>query len=962
MAVEPRASLAGQVLRKERGKPKPSKSLRRVRGENAAEKARVPVVQAARETVDRIIAGQDPKQSAAELRKLNLTAAEKRDVQAYSREKSKQTQRAGDVQEKAASVLLGPSLAKLLPGGTPAREASLKGVALDAALLAPGTVVGRPVVGAVRGVKAAGRVAKAARPLPAGATVPARALRLGEKVQQLPAARSRVTKTLLEKPADAVSRAMMGEGRIAGAARRVLPTASAEARVSKAAGREQVLEAARAQAGMSEHIRRLPKEGSDADIAHAWWAQLPKSHRNAEGLKLVRGKQAEELEEITSGRALDALRKREGALKAQLRAADETTRFDLMGKLENVRLLMTDLGPRVDDITVSLARLDKVIANPPKLDERVIDAVGALSGDRRAVLEAAQVLKPERAAEREGLVSRWVGLEPTGEEAFIGHRLGKVRSSQPSLMPVSVGAGRVRLPQGVARENKLVLAKTGRLRESTRVAAEDWQAAQVYRAATDARRDLAKMGRQFTGRLQEGELLVNPRGRAVPAHWKTDKIAQIQQGDEEAVFQAAKEIRDTYIAGPAELDAMLATAKQAGVKWDELRVIPKKTAERYYGQFTPAGGSSKLGSVYDAAVDFTAASIVFARLGYIPKNVAQNLILAVPHQGPRLLLNVPRAAQAILNPQLRSLIQAEVGFSGATQGLMGEARFAKRLRGVPAKTASFVGKVGDDPMRMSAWIHEAANAGVIPKWKPVLDEADTAQLIRLLTDKQYRPLANDVRARSVEAMADFSRLTPAQRKQARRFLIIPGWLWAGSRYPIHFAATHPGRAAAIGGGVYLGREEIQDRQAEGLPYYLEGIETGGGKVLRTTSLSPVNTPWEIAMAVAQQSPDTVAGYANPLAKGVYNVANRTVDGPNGPYRTDFQTSLERNLERLIPNVDFGRDMIGPDGEGRYPEDATRLGRLKRELGVFPIEIERESERGKSKSLRGDRKKSKSLRR
>jgi hypothetical protein len=46
-------------------------------------------------------------------------------------------------------------------------------------------------------------------------------------------------------------------------------------------------------------------------------------------------------------------------------------------------------------------------------------------------------------------------------------------------------------------------------------------------------------------------------------------------------------------------------------------------------------------------------------------------------------------------------------------------------------------------------------------------------------------------------MADFSRLTPKQRKWARRFLIIPGWLVAGSRYPIHFAATHPIRSAAL---------------------------------------------------------------------------------------------------------------------------------------------------------------------
>lgn len=939
----------------------PVRKPRPVKGENAAEKARTPSLDAARRTVDAVIAGKvDTRRAATALASLKLTETEKRDVESYSRERSRQTQaqvkdRMVRDTETVASFALGPDLAKgVIPGGG---KPGKGGLGLDVALLAPGTVIGGPLRalrGGARALRGPGNAAHV-RTFRQGATVPARSLQLGEKVQQLPAARSRVTRTLIERPADAVSRAMMGEGKLAGAARRVLPTASAEARVAKAAGREQVLEAARAQAGMARHIRKLPKEGSAEDIAHSWWAQLPVSHRNAEGLKLVRGKQAEELEEITSGRALASLKARDGALKAQMRGADEATTFELLKQRENLKLLMSDLPARVEDLSVSLARLDQVIAKPPKLKPDVVDAVQALSGDRKRILEAAQVLKPDRAADREGLVSRWLGLEPTGEEAFLGHRLGKVRSSQSSLTPVSVGAGRVKLPQGVARENKLVLAKTGRLRESTRVAVEDWQAAQVYRAATTSRQDLARMGKPFTGRLPEGHVLVNPKGRAVPPHWKTDKLAKIgQEGfDEDQIAEASREIVSTFIADSSRLDEMLAAAKAAGVKWEELRVVPEKTAARYFGQFTPAKGSSAAGKAYDVAVDFTAASIVFARLGYIPKNVAQNLILAVPHQGPRLLVNAPRAGQVLADPELRALFQAEVGFSGPTQGLAREARFGGKLRGLPAKTAAVVGKVGDDPIRITALIHEFANAGVIGKLKPVLDDADRAQLLRAFTDKQYRPLLNDVRSRAVEAMADFSRLTPTQRRQARRFLIIPGWLWAGSRYPVHFAATHPGRSAAIGAGVYLGRDEIGDRQAEGLPRYLEGIEAGGDKVMRTTSLSPVNTPWEIAMALGQQSPNTAAGYANPLAKSVYNVANRSVDGPDGPYRTSFRDSLQRNAERLAPNIDLARDLVSPDGGGRYPEDATRLGRLKRELGVVPIEIERDktpAQRATSRTL------------
>jgi hypothetical protein len=911
-----------------------------------------------RRQIDRLIddtihGRREPRQVKAAFDRMRLSDAEKQYVREFSAGQSRQaTRRVEKGFEGMAGVLGLGELAKLLPGGTPAGEASPGWGAVEAASVLP----------VVRGGRLAGRGARtAARAvLPERATRPARSLRVGDRVEQLPAARSRVTRNLIERPADAASRAMMGEGRVAAAARRVLPTASAQARVAKEAGRKQTFEAARAGAKMARHTKALPKEGSRADTAHFWWAQLPKTHRNARGLAAVRGKQAAELADLTSGRALDQITRRQGAVRAKLGEATDDNRFELLGELEELKTLASDLPNRIDDLARSIAQLDKVIAKPPKLDDKVIDAVRALSGDRRTILEGAGVLKPERAQAREGLVSGWVGLERTGDEAFIGHRIGKPRGAQPSLMPVSVGTGRVRLPEGVARENKLVLAKSGRVRASTQVAAQDWQAAQVYRQATQARTDLAEMGNRFAGRVPDGHVLVNPKGRALPAQWKTDRLPHIPEGDEEALKEAAEEIVRSFLAEGDDVAAMLDAAKKAGVSWDELRVAPKAVVQRYYGQFLPARGATKGGRVYDAAVDFTAASIVFARVGYIPKNIAQGLIMSVPHQGPFLLVNAPRAGQALADPQLRPLLRAEVGFSGATQGLASEfsglAGAAKKARGAPAKVAGAVGAVGDDPMRISAFLHEAAAAGVISKLNPVFTQTDKAKLHALLTDPQYRPLLNDIRSRSVEAMADFSRLTPSQRKWARRFLVIPGWLYAGSRYPIHFAATHPGRSAAIAyaaaGEPYADQAglpqnpPVTDAFADDLPSFVEGIETPWG-VERTTSLSPVSTPWEIGLAATGRSERTLGDYANPLGNAAYNVLRRRVEYPGGSYQTSASESARRNLERLAPNVDLVRDLVSPSGEGRYPEDASRLGRLKRELGVLPIEIERERSAGDS---------------
>jgi hypothetical protein len=758
------------------------------------------------------------------------------------------------------------------------------------------------------GVERAAKAERAARVAEAG-LAGRRSLQVGEMVQQVPRARSGITRTVIEKPADVVSRRLPR-----------VPYAGAEARVAKHAARANALEAERAQGTMVGHLKALPKEGSNEDVAHFWWAQLPKAHRNVAGLKAVRAKQAARLEAIISGRI-----KPRGPMHA------------------------ADLPLQAHDLSVSIAQLDAAIQAAPKLNPKVIGAVHALSGDRAKVLRQARLLTPERAAERRGLVSRWLGVQPTGEEAFIGHRLGPhVQGAQAGLLPVSPGAGRVRLPRGVGRENRLVLANTGRLRQSTHVAGQDWQATQVYRQAVRARNDLAKMGRPFSGRLGKDEVLINPKGRPVPPAWKTDQLARMAaHGSEDDARKAAEAVQQGFMADASDMDRLIQQAHEQGVRWDELRVVPKKTFDRYYGQFLPARRGGTALRAYDRAIDWTSASIIFARLGYVPKNIVQNLVMAVPHQGAYLLANAPRAAQALKDAQLRRLLSVEVG-QGATAALGKEATTAGKTLGFPGKLAGGVSGVADTPMRISAFLHEAAAEGVIAKLNPVLTDKDRAALVDLLTNPKRRPQLNDIRQRSVEAMADFSRLTPSQRKAARRLFIIPGWLVAGSRYPIHFAATHPLRSAGLGyvaagepGSPRKLNRPVDEYFAKGLPPWLQGVDTPGGKLLRTTSISPVNTPVDVANAVLSRSPQTIGDYANPLGTALYNIASRQASGPYGPYRTSLKESVQRNLERLTPGVQFAKQEItGDTATKTYP--GGRLSRLERELGIVPVQVNREA--------------------
>jgi hypothetical protein len=539
-----------------------------------------------------------------------------------------------------------------------------------------------------------------------------------------------------------------------------------------------------------------------------------------------------------------------------------------------------------------------------------------------------------------------VGVESDGQEIYMGHRLPREADSGRDIVGISGGGtGRVGSPKGVGTRNRLVLATTGRVRASTKVALEDFSATTVFESQIVARDTLAAGGTPFKNHFVEGYTLINPKGRTIPPHWRTEELAQFSEGPDgiEQVRELAQDMVNTFAArNRSDWDRIVEEADEQGIHWSELRMVKSDYVDRYYSQFRSFKGRSTPGVAYDMAVDFFATSIIFARIGYIPKNVVQNLIMAVPHQGMFFPMNAARAGQVLADPELRALARAEVGFSGATQALSQESARRGPTKFLLGKIAGFVGSIADDPARISALLHEAAAEGVISRVNPILTNDDRKALIRLWTEKGQRARANDIRWRATEAMADFTRMTPDQARLARRFLIIPGWLMAGTRYPFHFAATHPIRSALIA-YIAMGEpgapNELQFNDPAWTYFhgskYLQGIDTPWGRE-RTASLNPISTPWELALAGLgsargktgpfDHNTPTAFDFANPGA----SVA---VDWLKGEGKVDA------TAKRLLPGGSFVKDMISPPTDPpTYPEDVTRLGRLKREVGIIPIDL------------------------
>jgi hypothetical protein len=105
------------------------------------------------------------KPSLKTFRSLGLSAAEKHQLRELTRRYSREVQAENDPQEKVAGALVGPELAKGLPGGTPAREMNPAWGAVEAAGILP---IGRPFSAAARAARAA-RGVKAAKPVVEGA-------------------------------------------------------------------------------------------------------------------------------------------------------------------------------------------------------------------------------------------------------------------------------------------------------------------------------------------------------------------------------------------------------------------------------------------------------------------------------------------------------------------------------------------------------------------------------------------------------------------------------------------------------------------------------------------------------------------------------------------------------------------------------------------------------------------------
>jgi hypothetical protein len=606
----------------------------------------------------------------------------------------------------------------------------------------------------------------------------------------------------------------------------------------------------------------------------------------------------------------------------------------------------------------------KKLRTAPSLEARVASA--------RASVERWQKELDDAKARREQQGPKLKPLRDRGE-IFVGHRESRVRGGGGMA---GASLGKTLKPAGVGNQNTLALVRTGRVHMSLDKFLQDVEATSTYAQHNATKEIFWKAGTKPTS-LQEirqkvgsGEyVLINPHGEKIPRAARTSPEAQAtSEGFHDPMKVLATDseeyVRNYMAADPADAERILAHAQEHGYL-DDLRLLQSDYASKYFGRFlTPKmraeipglaqTGLKALGKGAGLVNDAVHFGLIYANPGYIPANSVQNLIMAMAHQGPLVLSNYPRAVQLLLHgpKHVKNLVLGEVGMGGTKA--LGTAINPMR------SWASAVGNIADSPARVSAFLHEMGREGVIDKFKPFLDDEDYKAIQDFIENPANESKLNDARDAAVQSEVDFERLGPNERLVLTKLGFVYTWLRAGSRYPFRFAADHPFRSMLIAyvlEGAPGAPPEVQKKihdllpnVATGMPPWLAGALEAGTtvvdkipypQVLPTRQISPISTPHEIWDTIRNNpGANSVGEMLNPALTTAWFTAHQ--QNRFGSDVGSYGKSVEANAMDMFPGIALTKDLVhppAPGDAGLYPEDVTRIGRLKRALRVFPIAID-----------------------
>ncbi len=327
-----------------------------------------------------------------------------------------------------------------------------------------------------------------------------------------------------------------------------------------------------------------------------------------------------------------------------------------------------------------------------------------------------------------------------------------------------------------------------------------------------------------------------------------------EAGDAEAMGALLEQLREGF--SPSQIDGVQPKRVAVeiiegmrkpidGIRWvssdafhaSELFSAPSA----FYNRANTWGRMEAGGKLIDIANDLMKMSILPLNPAYAPMNLAGNLMLNLLQQGPFAIINLPRAA--LLSRELGPDVAAAVDFHMG-RGIMHLGETEVIGRHMSAQLTNWLGAVVDVVPRRAAFLHEAYAMG--------FRKAEDVE--QLLANPAFSDELHEVVERANDAIIDYERLSPFERKYLQRILFVYPWIRGATRYTYRFPMEHPIQAMALAFALErqqaMAGDELGDR-----PWYAKfdipigEVERFGQTyplVLNPKQLLPFTTPVEVA--------------------------------------------------------------------------------------------------------------------
>lgn len=617
----------------------------------------------------------------------------------------------------------------------------------------------------------------------------------------------------------------------------------------------------------------------------------------------------------------------------EARSQVETQRTQV-AQLEEQRTMASTVRARGLDKMIS--ELEQAIkAKPGKGYDQALAAAKTMTQERERILIDAGLLTPEEAAARRALLPQDLGLDGQAD-VHVPHRSKHiVKSTQGGFVRGRLGGGPAsKTGLGVGKENNLALLNQGRLLTDPNLVVESWFRAQVFEFHNLVKRWLGSVGEPIdpVAGPKPGWYVVNPDGKALPAHWAD----AIDTATPQEVEHSLTDYVRRYVGKAGESDQALKDAE--GHYLPGVVQVDPRIAENFFNSLVGPGTATQLGLVgksIDLVNGLIKTSLLYANPGFIPANLVGTMAFAALHQGAWLPVNLMKAGRILTrDPELSRLIQAEVG-QGASLALATEKQGG--LGGVltavktgEQKLASVSGHASDTWGRAAAWVHEARKAGFRTR----------EQMMKLLTadDPKTAAMRDAVWQRANDAMVNFDRLGPVEKAIASRMLFVWPWVRGSLAWAGYFPLNYPVRSALLSHQAEY--ESAHNQKLLGnLPSYLQdafplGVGGGVARVINPAAENPLGTLGQfIGMA---QGTSHLADLLNPIIPAAYDTAK----GEN-QYGTKESTpaAAKDNFGSLMPGVNTTKALIEGGRKTKVYGKENRTDIVKRSiLRVAPVDI------------------------